>query len=85
MSSLTRFWFEFERTSKLSILNIGCGVTARNYEDALSLLQERLFSGRQIPTIISFVEGIDVSTLDARHVLPNLGVTVDRGIWFPQL
>jgi hypothetical protein len=85
MSSLVRFWFEFERSSTPTILNIGCGVTAHDYDDALSLLRERVFMGREIPTITRLVENVDTSTLDERHVLPNLGIASSRGVWFPKL
>jgi len=85
MNSLVRFWFEFERSSTPAILNIGCGVTARDYNDALSFLKEHVFIGREIPTITRFVENVDISTLDERHVLPNLGIASVRGVWFPKL
>ena len=43
------------------------------------------------PTVMSFkpmfrecVEDVDVSQLDQGHVIPNMGIVVDRGIWFPK-
>ena len=51
---------------------MGCGVTAHTYQDALSLLQEKVFGNEPIPEIKSCVENIDVSTLDTGHILLNM-------------
>jgi hypothetical protein len=82
MKLLTRYWFTFTRTSKPSPLNVGCGVTAFGYADALELLREHL-APEDVARVAGHVENIDVSTLDPGHVLPNLGIVSDRGIWFP--
>jgi hypothetical protein len=83
--SLRRFWFEFEAdpTGLPLGMSYGCGVTARDYDDALALLRERAFPGGVIPRFLRSVEDVDVSTLDPRHVLPNMHPPVVRGIWFP--
>ena len=83
MKPLHRYWFTFAPTARPTPLNLGCGVTAYTYEDALTLLQERVFPGSQMPSIASAQTDPDVSTLDKRHVLPNMGSTFERGIWFP--
>jgi hypothetical protein len=31
------------------------------------------------------VVDVDVASLDAKHVLPNIGPVVVRGVWFPAL
>jgi hypothetical protein len=85
---LTRYWFEFH----LSVEDehpegalLGCGVTARDYDDALSLLRERVWQGRELPAVRRVVEDVDVSSLDSDHVLPNLVMPpVWRGVWFPK-
>lgn len=82
MSTLKRYWFVFERSSKPTILNAGCGVTAYSYDDAICILRERLFDGVS-PTILESQENIDISTLDQKHVIPNMGSILARGIWFP--
>jgi hypothetical protein len=28
-------------------------------------------------------EDVDIQTLDQGHVLPNMGVPSERGVWFP--
>jgi hypothetical protein len=84
MKTLKRYWFTFEKFSKPTPLNLGCGVTAHNYEDAVTLLRERVFRGKELPPIAKFVEDIDVSILEQKHVFPNIGMVNVRGIWFPQ-
>jgi len=63
-------------------LNMGCGVTAYDYDDAINLLRESVFGGNE-PTVIDFKEDVDVSKLDQNHVAPNMGSVVVRGVWFP--
>lgn len=89
---LTRYWFEFvisdqdlQRYNNYGGLGLGCGVTAYTYEDALAVLAEQLFRGEPIPPVRKVIEDVDVSTLDAGHVLPNMGVPAWRGVWFPCL
>jgi hypothetical protein len=82
--TLTRFWFEFEANNEDWRSRTGCGVTAYNYQDAIRLLTKYLFEDAPLPTIIKVIEDIDVSTLDANHILVNLGAPPNlRGIWWP--
>jgi hypothetical protein len=78
-----RYWFRFEISDIPTPLNLGCGVTACDYDDALTLLRERVFPGRELPRIVECIEDVDVSTLDRNHVRPNMGVVVYPGVWFP--
>jgi hypothetical protein len=82
MKTLTRYWVTFSKSPAPSPLNIGCGVTAFGFEDALQLMKER-FGPDSLKLVVRYVEDIDVSTLDPGHVLPNMGVASNRGIWFP--
>jgi hypothetical protein len=82
MDHLKRYWFTFTKGPVPSPLNIGCGVSASSYEDALELMQER-FGRELLQRVVGHVDNIDVSTLDPGHVLPNMGVVSNRGIWFP--
>jgi hypothetical protein len=83
---LIRYWFEFGLT-----LNdphppgflLGCGVTAVDYSDALSLIRAYIGTEHALPPIRRAVDGVDVSTLDDGHVLPNMGIPAWRGVWFP--
>jgi hypothetical protein len=36
-----------------------------------------------MPAVVQVVENVDVSTLDQKHVLPNIGDVTVRGVWFP--
>jgi hypothetical protein len=82
MKNLKRFWFTFRTSPKPTMLNLGCGITAYNYDDAMTLLRERVFVGAE-PDVVGYEEDVDVSKLDKNHVLPNMGSVVVRGIWFP--
>lgn len=79
---LRRYWFTFESSESPIPTNSGCGVTAHDYEDALALMRDRVFGG-QLPAIQQCTEDVDVSSLDVRHVIPNLGNVLIRGVWFP--
>jgi len=47
------------------------------------LLTELL--GTPPPDAVKVTEDVDVSTLDAGHVLPNMYPPNERGVWFPKL
>lgn len=80
---LKRFWFEFEHCNYPTVFNIGCGVTAYDYDDAVNILKERMFSGQVLPTITRVIPDVDVRELDQGHVIPNMGLVTQRGVWFP--
>lgn len=81
---LVRFWFEFDVNNPLPAgVRMGCGVTASSIDDATSLLADRVFKGASVPKITRVVQDVDISSLDAGHVLPNMGLPVRRGVWFP--
>jgi len=84
MKILTRFWFRFEPSPTPCALNLGCGVTAYNHQDAVNLIREFVFKGTKLPPIVEMREDVDLSTLDQKHVLPNMDVPSRRGIWFPK-
>jgi hypothetical protein len=79
---MKRYWFTFEKLERPSPLSFGCGVTAHDYQDALAIMRDSVFQGHA-PPIKDVVEDVDVSRLEAKHVLPNLGNVLIRGIWFP--
>jgi hypothetical protein len=58
--------------------------SAHNYEDAIFIIQRNVFEGNSIPPIKKLIENVDVATLDAGHILPNMFSPSWRGIWFPQ-
>lgn len=83
---MRRYWFEFDLTiddDAPSGVIIGCGVTAENTTEAKLLLKDKVFKDSDFPTIVNLIEDVDISTLDAGHVLPNMGNPIVKGIWFP--
>jgi hypothetical protein len=81
---LRRYWFLFDRGDQgvPLVARFGCGVTAWTKEDAMSILQHRVLDGRDVPQH-TIIEDVDVSALDANHVLPNMAPPSVRGIWYP--
>jgi hypothetical protein len=87
---LHRYWLTFAQSdidaARLpQYFRLGCGVTAFTPEDALSLIQQYILRGAEVPALVSVVEDVDVRTLDAGHVIPDMEEPVSRGIWFPRL
>ncbi|SMF80744.1 hypothetical protein SAMN06265365_1393 [Tistlia consotensis] len=82
-SPYRRFWFRFAPLDLPTPLNLGCGVTAIDDDDALSLLTRRVFADGTLPTVVECIRDVDICTLDPGHVLPNMGVVAWRGVWFP--
>jgi hypothetical protein len=64
-------------------MRLGYGVTAYDYADALQILRWQAFDNNPLPPVASVIEDVDVSTLDAGHILPNMHPPNWRGIWFP--
>ena len=84
MSKLRRFWFRFETIPEPTALNLGCGVTAYNRDDALGLLREYVFGQNGPPPIIECIEDVAMDQIEQKHARPNVGNILVRGIWFPQ-
>lgn len=80
---LRRYWFEFEPGSLPPGVALGCGVTARGEDDARALLAATVFHGAAMPAVRRVLEDVDISALDAAHVLPNMLEPTSRGVWFP--
>lgn len=83
---MIRYWIKFNFENYASVpsgTRMGCGVTGLNYEDALNIISDKLFRNKLVAPIEHLVENIDISTLDADHILPNMGLQNIRGIWFP--
>lgn len=90
MKLLIRFWLEFtvpQPVAPGSILLDGgpfyFGITAYSYDDALHILRQN-FTIPADAELVCLVEDVDINSLDANHVLPNLTVPPSwRGIWYP--
>lgn len=75
---LTRYWFEAAEGR-------GVGVTAYSLEDAISLIANQDIAISYKPDFSSYKENIDIQELDQNHVIPNMGVCSNRGVWFPNV
>jgi hypothetical protein len=83
MKLLRRYWVTFTPEPQFTPLSMGCGVTAFDRNDAIRILTKDILSNEKNLVIKNIVEDIDVSTLDQGHVIPNMGLVTERGIWFP--
>ena len=66
-------------------MGLGCGVTAFTFEDAIAVLRETVFGADPTPEVEQVLEDVDVQTLDAGRVRPNMGPPNERGVWFPRI
>jgi len=73
---LTTFWFN---TSS----DLGFGVTAESQAAAEELLRKYGYPPRGVE-ITGVVAGIEFAALDQKHVVPNAGPVVVKGIWYPR-
>ncbi len=82
---LHRYWFSLGNTPKCNPLGFGCGITAFTHQDAVEILHSKVFAKLegQAPTIDYVIEDLDVGDLDQGHVIPNMGMVLVRGVWFP--
>ena len=75
---LRRFWFPLSE-------GLGIGVTAGSPAEARELAEEVRAHHFANAAITGEIADVDVSALDANHVLPNLGFVVAYGVWYPAL
>jgi hypothetical protein len=83
---VTRYWFEFDSTKNNDLppgLPIGCGISAYDFNDAISILRRKVFKELEIPELKEKKENVDIRTLDQGHVIPNMKDPTSRGVWFP--
>jgi len=82
---LRLFWIDFEDRELNGLpvgTRLGIGVTAESEAEAAALAKANLFQGADLPVhSIRRIKTMD--EVDSRHVLPNMGNHLVRGIWFP--
>jgi hypothetical protein len=79
VAPLRRFWFPLPRY-------FGIGVTAASLVEARALAERaRREYWLDAPPLAEVIEDIDVSTLDAGHVIPNMRPPLWPGIWYPMM
>jgi hypothetical protein len=81
---LKRYWIRFQSVLPYDSLDLGCGVTAYTYDDAINILRDTTFKGKAPLQVDTVIEDVDISTLDQKHVVPNMEPPVWRGVWFPK-
>ena len=68
---------------------LGFGITAFDWNDAASLLSRAVSEcwGEKIDAaaVESATEITSEDELDQSHVVPNMGVMLRRGVWFPNM
>ena len=81
------YWFEMGESFGPS--PAWFGITAKDFDDALLLLAKVVrdlyhieFSAEMIE---SWKEVRDASELEQKHVVPNMGLILRRGVWFPNV
>lgn len=77
-SLLVPFWIEVQ-----NIVPNKFGVTAYSVDDAFLILEKFGFSINK--NHASITKNIKFTELDQNHVVPNMGLILRRGIWFPNL
>jgi hypothetical protein len=75
---LRRFWFPLSQ-------RLGIGVTADSSTEARELAEDVRVRYYASAEITGEIADVDVSSLDANHVVPNLVFVVAYGVWFPAL
>ena len=75
---LTRYWIETADGRRF-------GVTAAGLDDALDLLLEFGWGVNLSDPGTLILENVDVSELDPADILPIIGPTIFRGVWYPAL
>ena len=75
---LRRFWFPLST-------GFGIGVTAGSPDEAREFAEEVRTRSFADAKITGEIADVDVATLDAKHVVPNLGFVAAYGVWFPAL
>ena len=76
---LTSFWI----VPRGAVQTRGFGATAFSADDALQLVRD---AGHELPAdrdSIEITSGVRPADLDAKHIAPNCGPAVVRGVWYP--
>lgn len=79
-ASLTSYWFFFPDNPEY---RPGYGVTAWSQRDAEALLDSNGLDWHRRARRVSVNVGATPSSVDEKHVAPNSGPHVVRGVWFP--
>jgi hypothetical protein len=81
-SNIKTFWITFISNSLPSLFQKGCGVSAVDEFEALSIINSNKM-------VILYTSGVDnikpinIDDVEKNHILPNVGNFAVRGIWYP--
>lgn len=81
-NGLRAFWISFPSDPEFPM---GFGVTAWSQADAYCLLESNGYTFHLQAKKIRVREDVQFPELDQRHVVPNMGPIVVRGVWYPAL
>ena len=73
---LIPFWFNVTK-------GLGFGVTAASSAEAEQLLRQFGYPPKDVQ-FTNVVQHVTFAELDQKHVVPNAGPMVIRGIWYPR-
>lgn len=79
-SWLTSFWITTGKRGG----PVGFGVTAFSLEDALKLIRAEGFELPESGDELQVRENVTFADLDQKHIAPNMGPMVIRGVWYPR-
>lgn len=85
MIRLKSYWAEMRciTEEKSNPFRMGIGVTAYDEKDARALIQRDAIGSRDSLVIFGIRE-ISFNEIEKNHVQKNMGVFVERGVWFPK-
>jgi hypothetical protein len=79
------YWFNLRKERS----QLGFGITARDWSDVIFLLGKASNVIGETPPdemmIETWKEVTSINDLDQNHVVPNMGLMLRRGVWFPDL
>ena len=76
---LTSFWI----LPRGAALGAGFGVTAFSEDDALDLIRKAGYEVSPDKSSLQITSGIRPDQVDAKHIAPNSGPSIVRGVWYP--
>ena len=76
---LHRYWFPVRESARM-----GVGVTAFSEQEALDLAV-RAAARMGWDLVRTGICDVDIRDLDQNHVVPNMGLVTEHGVWFPNL
>jgi len=80
---MKQYWIHFKKSENPNPFNLGCGVTANDLFDAIAVIEQNGVRMRVKQEILMIKRIFEMVELDQKHVIPNIGNHLKRGIWFP--